>query len=105
MNCERARSLIDAYTTDELDLAAALEVEEHLKECPACARGLESLHSLRQMITSPTLRFAAPPTLRRRILADVNPVNVQRGPAPRAGIRRFALAASIGALVLLPWLA
>ena len=41
MNCERARSLIDAYSTDELDLAAALDVEEHLRQCPACATDLD----------------------------------------------------------------
>jgi len=105
MNCERVRSLIDAYSTDELDLAAALDVEEHVRECPACAADLGSLHTLRRTIADPTLRYTAPPGLRRRVSADLNQMDARENVAPRPRIRRFALAAAIAALLLLPWLA
>jgi anti-sigma factor RsiW len=104
MNCERVRSLIDAYTTDELDLAAALDVQEHLHECPACATELESLLALQRTIAGPSLRYAATPELRRRIAADLSAQGARENPAPSSRIRRFALAAAIGALLLLPWL-
>src|SRR5829696_7744233 len=110
MTCERARLLIDAYTTDELDLAAALDVEDHLKECADCAEELESLHALRRTIAGASLRYAAPPDLRRRIAADLSPAgdaredSPARVPASRPRVGRFALAAAVGALLLLPWL-
>src|SRR5436190_4495313 len=110
MNCERVRSLIDAYTTDELDLAAALEVEDHLKECAACAGELESFHALRRAVAGPSLRYAAPPELRRRISAELDRVASAGEPTARARVARprtgrFALAAAVGALLLLPWIA
>src|SRR5437667_8055050 len=98
MNCERVRSLIDAYSTDELDLAAALDVEEHLRQCPACAADLESLRALRRTVADPSLRYAAPLELRRRISADLNQMDARKNPAPQLRIRRFALAAAIAAL-------
>ena len=108
MNCERVRSLVDAYTTDELDLAAALDVEEHLGECAACAGEVESFHALRRAVAGPSLRYAAPPELRRRISAELERLGARSdsaplAPAPRRRAGRFALAAAVGALLLLPW--
>jgi len=103
MNCERARTLIDAYSTDELDLAAAVDVEEHLRGCPACAEELDSLHALRRTIADPSLRYTAPLDLRRQISGDL-PIDVSRPRASAPRFKRFALAAAIGALLLLPWL-
>jgi anti-sigma factor RsiW len=104
VKCDHARSLIDAYTTDELDLAAALDVEEHLQECTDCAGELESLHALRRTLSTPSLRYTAPSELRRSIVADLNSVEHPEGHAPRRRTTRFALAAAIGALLLLPWI-
>src|SRR5689334_4298779 len=112
MNCERVRSLIDAYTTDELDLAAALDVERHLDECAACAGELESFHAFRRAVAGPSLRYAAPPDLRRRISAELERTGARQGSAPaapaapvaRPRVGRFALAAAIGTLLLLPWI-
>ena len=104
MDCNRARSLVDAYTTDELDLAAALDVEVHLRECAACAAELESIRDLRRTFAGGSLRYAAPPDLRRRISADLNAAGAREAPAPPRRPGRFALAAAVGALLLLPWL-
>jgi anti-sigma factor RsiW len=105
MNCDRVRSLIDAYTTDELDLAATVDVEEHLHECPACAADLESLRALRRTVQDPSLRYTAPAELRRRVSDDLNRIDAMKTPAPHHRSRRFALAAAIAALLVLPWLA
>src|SRR4051812_28444095 len=105
MICERVRSLIDAYTTDELDLPAALEVEGHLAACPACASELESLQELRRTVGRASLRYAAPSDLRRRVSVELNNHNSVRDPASRTRINRFALAAAIAVLLLVPWAA
>ena len=49
MNCETARTFLDAYSTNELDLASATEVEQHLAQCLACAKELEDLLAARQV--------------------------------------------------------
>jgi anti-sigma factor RsiW len=48
LDCETARTLINAYIDGELDLAAGLEVEQHVRDCPDCARAYRrqmALHS------------------------------------------------------------
>jgi anti-sigma factor RsiW len=104
MNCERVRRLVDAYSTDELDLAASMEVEEHLQECRDCSGELESVQALRRSLSDPSLRYAAPPALRRLVCADLAALDVRKDPASRSRTKRFALAAAVGALLLLPWL-
>jgi len=103
MDCERARSLIDAYSTDELDLAATLDVGDHLEGCPACTDELESVRALRRTLSASSLRYTPPPELCRRISAQLDPVATWQDPAPRRNVRRFALAAAVAALLLLPW--
>jgi predicted anti-sigma-YlaC factor YlaD len=33
MNCQAVRTFLDAYSTDELDLIGATEIDAHLAEC------------------------------------------------------------------------
>lgn len=40
MNCENARMFLGMYDESELGAAPAREIQEHLKECPACAKEL-----------------------------------------------------------------
>src|SRR5215468_9273423 len=98
MNCDRARSLIDAYSTDELDLVAALDIERHLEECTACTANLESLRELRSAVTDPTFRYIAPPDLRRQITQELERDERWRWST-------VAVAASIAVLMILPILA
>ena len=43
MTCEQMRQFLDAYVDDELDIATALEIQEHLPGCPACRMAMESM--------------------------------------------------------------
>jgi len=108
MNCERVRLLIDAYTTDELDLAAALDVDEHLSQCSGCTGELESLRALRGTLSEPSLRHRAPQELRRRVSAALGARDGEVVRHPQVDFRatrgwRLALAAAVAALMLLPW--
>jgi predicted anti-sigma-YlaC factor YlaD len=60
MDCETARTFLDAYSTSELDLMSTMEVEKHLAECASCAKELEGLQTLRRRIQDPSLRYRAP---------------------------------------------
>ena len=106
MNCDRVRLLIDAYTTDELDPSAALDVEDHFKACPACAGELDAVRTLRRTVAESAPKYAAPEALRRRLSI---PAASEAGAAeprhlPRTKWPRVALAAAVGVLLLLPWL-
>jgi anti-sigma factor RsiW len=69
MNCEKAHDFLDAYSTDELDLVSAMEVESHLADCANCASDLASIRSLRRTLREPSLRYAAPSALRDKLEA------------------------------------
>jgi anti-sigma factor RsiW len=106
MNCQRVQLLIDAYSTDELDLAAAMEVEAHLDDCRACAGALESVHAVRNAVAGDaSLRQAAPPALRSAITAQLDVRDNRQMPRSFRGERRLMLAAAaaVGLLLILGW--
>jgi len=71
MNCQQARPLIEPYADGELDAAAVLELERHVRECPACALALDKAQALQTALGQDALCFAAPPELRRRVKAEL----------------------------------
>ena len=71
MNCEECREFIDPYIDNELDAAATITVERHLRECVACAEALEARKGLRALLGKPELSFDVPESLRTRVLASL----------------------------------
>jgi len=69
MTCEHIERLLHAHHDGELDIAATVEVDEHLANCPRCAGLLKSLSNLSAVLRNDALRFQAPPGLRQRIHA------------------------------------
>jgi len=67
MNCQQAKPLLDAYADGELEAAAILELEQHLKSCSACALAWRNLQSLKKSLKQDALYFTAPDELRQRI--------------------------------------
>jgi anti-sigma factor RsiW len=65
--CEDKRLLLNALIDDELDAANTIALEQHLKTCPACARALGELRSVREMLAAPGVAYAAPEAFRRRL--------------------------------------
>ena len=60
MNCEQAKPLIEPYADGELDAARILELEQHIHDCPACARAWRNLQGLKQTVKQDALFFTAP---------------------------------------------
>ena len=71
MSCELTHRYVPGYLDGELDLIRAIEMEAHLKECPACAQELESLKALRAALQRSSLAYAAPAVLRERIASSL----------------------------------
>jgi anti-sigma factor RsiW len=96
MDCETARTFLDAYSTSELDLMSTMEVEKHLAECASCAKELDGLQSLRRRIQDPSLRYRAPESLQHAMF--------DRVAQPRLMTSRWlARAAAAIQIFLLPW--
>jgi RNA polymerase sigma factor (sigma-70 family) len=63
MNCEETLILLDAYFDNELDLAKAIAIEEHLCTCSSCPFEYEQRVALRSRLEDPDLRHHAPAML------------------------------------------
>ena len=71
MNCEQTKPLIQPYADGELDAARILELEEHIRDCPACALAWRDQQSLKKAMKQDALFFTSPPELRRSITAEL----------------------------------
>ena len=67
MNCRDAAPLLHARLDDELDVAAAITVDDHLVECGACAAQYAALQNLKREIAASQLAYAIPPEFERRL--------------------------------------
>jgi anti-sigma factor RsiW len=67
MNCQECHDFIDPYIDNELDVAAAILVKQHLRDCSQCQPLLESRKALRALLSNPQIQFEVPDSLRRKI--------------------------------------
>ena len=108
MNCDDARILMHGHLDGELDLAADLEVQRHIEECPRCASEYAAMRAMRTRLKDEAFRFEAPSALKEKIRSAV-----PASPAPRAlaypsrraawipRAARFAVPMAIGAVLAL----
>jgi anti-sigma factor RsiW len=73
MICDRAGAVVHGYFDNELDAAGAAEFALHLEECFECVYALEELESLHSSLGLAQLYERAPATLRKKILASLDP--------------------------------
>ena len=71
MSCQEPHELIHGYLDGELDVVKSIEIEEHLKDCDACAQNYKQIRSLRSVIGDRALRFEPPVNFERRLRADL----------------------------------
>jgi intracellular sulfur oxidation DsrE/DsrF family protein len=104
MNCAEAARLLNAYTDDELELPAALAVQEHLESCARCRRSFAGLQAVRGAIARSVEARAAPQPLRETVHAALSGAAARR---PWAMFRSPLAVAAPGlvALALAGWLA
>jgi anti-sigma factor RsiW len=71
MNCTQPQPLIALYADSELDAAHVLELEQHLRDCPACGAAWRELQSMKKAMRSESLYFPAPAEFRRNLQAEL----------------------------------
>jgi anti-sigma factor RsiW len=107
MGCDDARQFAGGYLDDELDMAATLEFQRHLRECPGCAAEHQRQEALCNVLRTSDLSFKAPPGLEKRIRSAVRKADDGQASSiervrPRAAIW-LGLAASVVIAALLAW--
>ena len=69
MNCEKTRELLPAHLDQELGAPDAIEIERHLRDCPACRNELAQQTELRATIRKHATYHVPPAHLEARIRA------------------------------------
>ena len=93
MVCSDISELIHGYLDGELDLSRSLEIEHHMKGCPACSRAYAEQKSLRSAIARSSLYHEAPNELRRHVRTALRRAAGSESPSRDA----LGLACSLGA--------
>ncbi len=100
MTHEMCAAKLDAYLDGELESAETLEVDRHLRECPACAaEGLRRVQWKRSL-QSAGQRYTPDPGLRERVRKSIAPQSVKAvsrpwWPAPAAVAATLVVIASL----------
>src|ERR1700722_2269799 len=67
MNCQECYDYVDAYIDNELDIASAILVKQHLRECLGCQQFLQSRKALGILLDNPQVRYRVPGLLLERV--------------------------------------
>jgi anti-sigma factor RsiW len=105
MSCAETQELIHAYVDRELDLAHNLEIERHLRECPACAAFDRRLRALQSALKQGSLYFEPPQGLEGRVRSRLHRTGAVDRPARtrRMDWRWAGIAAALFLSVLTTW--
>lgn len=99
MDCSENRNLLHGYMDGELDVPATLDVERHLRACPACAAEAKNLQAVSTALRNPALYRAMPDRFTQRVLASIGTAE-RRTPAFALRFWQFAALAASALLVL-----
>ncbi len=103
MSCQTTQKLLEGYLDGELDLLRNVEIEEHLRECPACSEVYQSHQALRSAVRAGAPYFKAPAELEKRVRSAVRQA-AKAEPAPRATSWGWlSIAAAAAVVLVLVW--
>jgi anti-sigma factor RsiW len=101
LNCNEIQQLVHGYVDGELDLVRSLEIEQHLRECPACPAALASQQAVRASLAGAGLYHGPPTRLGERIRGSLRQAAGGRPAARARPWRALAVAASVAFVVLM----
>lgn len=73
MECDLARSLLDGYLDNELDVLTSISVDQHLQSCENCSGLYQGRQMLQVACRQPGLYWQAPADVRRQVLRTISP--------------------------------
>jgi anti-sigma factor RsiW len=94
VTCQNFEDQLGAYIDRELDAAARQDMEEHLRECPACRSSYARQRALSATLREQLPTFEAPDLLRARVEGALRGAHSERATTPTRRWRWAAIAAS-----------
>jgi anti-sigma factor RsiW len=71
LSCQQTHELIHGYLDGEVDLVKSLEIEQHLADCPVCARTYKGMRNLQSALRNDALRFQPSVDFEKRLRSAV----------------------------------
>jgi anti-sigma factor RsiW len=81
MNCAEFQEHLDPFFDNELGLAEAQKIQQHIEQCPACEAIYAARLAVREALQKPEVRFTPPEDLLSQIRGELGK---QVRPAPRS---------------------
>src|SRR5271166_6696797 len=99
MNCRECHDFIDAYIDNELDVATAILVKQHLRDCSQCQQLLESRKVVGALLKNPQVPFEVPDSLRGKIQSALPAAasTAKHGSSRRSAIAWFSVPLALAA--------
>lgn len=72
MTCEELHEQLDPFFDNELGLAEAQNLQQHLEQCPTCETMYADRLAVREALQKPEVRFTPPDDLRSQIQAELS---------------------------------
>ena len=101
MNCQECPDYIDAYIDNELDIATAILVKQHLRDCIPCQQLLEARKMVGALLDDPHVQFEVPDSLPGKIHSVLPPSRpvVQQRSGRRVVIPWFSVPLAMAATI------
>jgi anti-sigma factor RsiW len=103
VSCELTQRFVPGYVDGELDLVRTIEMETHLKDCPACTQNLDNQQEVRYALRRSSLAYATPPGLRDRIQSSLRAssrLGIQERKIELPSLHIWQWAGAVAALIL-----
>jgi anti-sigma factor RsiW len=104
MTCMEINNLLSAYVDGELDSERSLTIKSHVQRCSSCLSEVKDLQVLTSAVENGSLRFKAPPHLKRNVITAIRAENPRTRSSFFAWRWASALAAA-GLIAVLAWAA
>jgi anti-sigma factor RsiW len=88
MTCDELHEHLDPFFDNELGLAEAQKVQQHLEQCPTCEEFYAGRMAVRQALQKPEVRFTPPDDLRDQIQTELSK-RVRPKPQHKWGLPAF----------------
>ena len=81
--CAEWEMMLHGFVDGELDAAHSLQIERHVALCAYCARQLESIQTLKELVTQRGVSWRTPDHVRAQVLAAIAQEAARQAPAVR----------------------
>lgn len=103
MSCDETRDLLHGYVDGELDLVRTLQIEQHVRECPACSQAMAQQQALRTALHAGSLYHMPPEHLQGRVRAALRHASKAKARSWEWSRRWLGLVAASVVVAIILW--